>query len=76
MSRTKRAEFVIETAPDGTLSLLVERFGGLEFKDYEELGDFLEMQGDRLSRIGQVARMDAKAGLLTTKGYKPGVVPK
>ena len=76
MSRTKKADFFIETAPDGTLSLLVERFGGLEFKDYEELGEFLATQGDRLSRIGRVAKMDARAGLLTSKGYKPGVVSK
>ena len=76
MSRTKKADFVIATAPDGTLTLKVERFGGLGFKDFEELGDFLEMQGDRLSRIGRVAQMDARAGLLTTKGYKPGVVSK
>ena len=55
MSRTKKADFVIATAPDGTLTLKVERFGGLGFKDFEELGDFLEMQGDRLSRIGRVA---------------------
>ena len=76
MSRTKKADFVIKAAPDGTLTLKVEQFGGSEFKDFEELADFLEMQGDRLSRIGRVARMDARAGLLTTKGYKPGVVPK
>lgn len=61
MSKTVKCKFYIGETSDGSLGLLVERFGGKGFKDEEEIGIFLEEEGMRLARIGLVAQLDAKA---------------
>lgn len=61
MSKTVEAKFHIGPHPDGTLALLVERFGGKGFKDEEEIGIFLEQEGIKLAQIGLVAQLDARA---------------
>lgn len=61
MSKTVKCRFQIGDASDGSLGLLVERFGGKGFKDEEEIGVFLEEEGTRLARLGLVIQLDARA---------------
>lgn len=61
MSKTVECKFHIGPDADGTLALLVERFGGKGFKDEEEIGIFLEQEGIKLAQIGLVAQLDARA---------------
>ena len=60
MSKTVESKFHIGPHPDGSLALLVERFGGKGFRDEEEIGIFLEQEGIKLAQIGIVAQMDAR----------------
>ena len=61
MSKTVESKFHIGPDSEGTLALLVERFGGKGFKDEEEIGIFLEQEGIKLAQIGLVAQLDARA---------------
>ena len=61
MSKTVECKFYIGPDSDGSLGLLVERFGGKGFKDEEEIGIFLEQEGIKLARVGLVAQLDARA---------------
>ena len=60
MSKTVESKFYIGPDSDGSLGLLVERFGGKGFKDEEEIGIFLEQEGIKLAQVGRVAQIDAR----------------